>query len=143
MSYQSSEYLVENWNQEQLDLELSAPHQAVGDAVICVDRDGILVLWNPGAERLFGFSSQEAIGEPLDLIIPHAYRKPHWEGFHAAMRQNQTRLGTKVIRVPMLRKDKSQFRGALTVGIVRGENNRIERIGAMIREETENKGTQE
>jgi len=51
------------------------------------------------------------------------------------MRLNQTRLGTDVIRVPMLRKDQSRFKGALIVGIVRGEGDRIERIGAIIREE--------
>lgn len=135
MSYQSSEALTGNSYQELLALHSLV--NAVGDAIISVDRDGILVLWNPGAERLFGFSSEEALGASLDLIIPPVSRKAHWEGFYAAMQQNQSRLGSSVIRVPMLRKNQSQFPGALTVGIVRGEDNRIERIGAIIREEPE------
>ncbi|HAH44932.1 MAG TPA: hypothetical protein DCM07_08745, partial [Planctomycetaceae bacterium] len=56
MSYPSSEGLAGSMQQEQLALEWHALIQAVGDAVICVDRAGILIFWNPGAERLFGFS---------------------------------------------------------------------------------------
>ncbi len=60
MSYQSSEALTGNSYQELLALHSLV--NAVGDAIICVDRDGILVLWNTGAERLVGFSSVEALG---------------------------------------------------------------------------------
>lgn len=135
MSYPSSEGLAGSMQQGQLALDWHALIQAVGDAVICADRAGILIFWNPGAERLFGFSAEEAVGESLDLIIPSESRTAHWDAFYQAMRLNQTRLGTDVIRVPMLRKDQSRFKGALTVGIVRGEGDRIERIGAIIREE--------
>ncbi|WP_417387354.1 PAS domain-containing protein [Gimesia sp.] len=141
MSYQSSESLIGDIHQELLTLQSLI--NAVGDAIICVDREGMLVLWNPGAVRLFGFSAEEAIGASLDLIIPPESRKAHWEGFFAAMQQNHTRLGSSVIRVPMLRKNQSQFPGALTVGIVRGKDNRIERIGAIIREELEKKAVPE
>lgn len=136
MSYQSSEPLQEEVGIEQPHSGLQAHVDAVGDAIISVDRDGRFVLWNPGAERLFGFSADDVLGESLDLIIPSDSRKAHWDGFNEAMRTNQTRLGTNVIRVPMLRQDKSLFSGALAVGIVRGEGGRIEQIGAIIRDDT-------
>ncbi|MEQ8853849.1 PAS domain-containing protein [Gimesia sp.] len=136
MSYQSSESLHKDPEATQFHSELHTLINAFGDAVISVDRDGRFVLWNPGAERLFGYTSTEALGESLDLIIPPQSRKAHWEGFYKAMRLNQTRLGSDLIHVPMLRKDQTQFPGALTVGVVRDENKRIVNIGAIIREDT-------
>jgi len=35
------------------------------DAIVAADRDGLIRFWNPGAERIFGFSSDEAVGQSL------------------------------------------------------------------------------
>jgi len=43
---------------------------ASADAVVAADRSGIIRLWNPGAERIFGHRAGEAVGQSLDLIIP-------------------------------------------------------------------------
>jgi PAS domain S-box-containing protein len=43
---------------------------ASADAVVAADRSGVIRLWNPGAERIFGHGAGEAVGQPLDLIIP-------------------------------------------------------------------------
>jgi PAS domain S-box-containing protein len=40
------------------------------DAVVVVDAQGVICYWNPGAERIFRFSSGEAVGQSLDVIIP-------------------------------------------------------------------------
>jgi len=40
------------------------------EAIIAADRDGIIRFWNPGAERIFGYIRDDAIGRSLDLIIP-------------------------------------------------------------------------
>ena len=77
MSYQSSESLHKDPEATQFHSELHTLINAFGDAVISVDRDGRFVLWNPGAERLFGYTSTEALGESLDLIIPPQTRKAH------------------------------------------------------------------
>ena len=49
------------------------------DAIIAADRDGIIRFWNPGAERIFGFVHDEAIGSSLDLIIPERLQRHHWD----------------------------------------------------------------
>lgn len=51
------------------------------DAIIASDADGRIIFWNPGATRIFGFTSQEAIESSLDLIIPETFRERHWAGY--------------------------------------------------------------
>ena len=62
------------------------------EAVIHADRQGLIELWNPAAETLFGFSTAEAIGQSLGIIIPERLREAHWRGFHAAIASGRTRL---------------------------------------------------
>jgi PAS domain-containing protein len=50
---------------------------ASADAVVAADRDGIISFWNPGAERIFGYTAAEALGQSLDLIIPERLRDRH------------------------------------------------------------------
>jgi len=55
------------------------------DADIFADLSGIIRVWNSAAERIFGFSSDMAIGARLDIIIPEPFREPHWRGFNRAI----------------------------------------------------------
>jgi PAS domain-containing protein len=55
--------------------------RGLADAVIVADVDGEIVFWNEAATRLFGWTSREAIGETLDLIIPERLRARHWAGY--------------------------------------------------------------
>lgn len=81
---------------------MSAPHTdsplaervlaCMMEAVIHADRQGLIALWNPAAETMFGFSTAEAIGQSLDIIIPERLREAHWRGFHAAIASGRTRL---------------------------------------------------
>ena len=51
------------------------------DAIIFVDKDGLIRLWNAGAEGMFGYRAVEMEGQGLDRIIPEALRARHNEGF--------------------------------------------------------------
>jgi PAS domain S-box-containing protein len=86
-------------------LDLPSLVQAAGDAIIAADTDGKILLWNPAAERIFGFTAKDALGHSLDLIIPERLRHRHWEGYQRVMRTGQSRYGTEVLRVPALHKD--------------------------------------
>ena len=50
------------------------------DAVVAADRDGIIVFWNPGAERIFGFTAAETVGRSLDITA-------HFEEMRALRRR--------------------------------------------------------
>jgi PAS domain S-box-containing protein len=50
--------------------EPAAIVEAAGDAIVSMDLQGIVRSWNPGAERLYGYSAGEAIGRPIALVEP-------------------------------------------------------------------------
>jgi PAS domain S-box-containing protein len=111
--------------------------QAAGDAIIAVASDGKIVLWNPAAERIFGFTAADAMGQSLDLIIPERFRERHWEGFRKVMLSGQTRYGTEVLRVPALHKDGRALSIAFTVALVKAADNQSFTIVAIVRDETQ------
>ncbi|APV49900.1 hypothetical protein BWI17_09515 [Betaproteobacteria bacterium GR16-43] len=53
--------------------EFKAIVEASDDAIISKSMEGIIRSWNPGAERLFGFTAPEAIGQCMDIIIPEGH----------------------------------------------------------------------
>lgn len=55
------------------------------EAVVYSDLKGIIRLWNKGAEHVFGFTAEEAVGQSVDIIIPEKLRKAHWAGFNKAV----------------------------------------------------------
>ena len=78
---------------------------AVGDAVVVADASGAITLWNPAAERMFGYTEAEALGQSLDIIIPERLRGRHWDGYKKTMETGLTRYGHDVLRVPAIDKD--------------------------------------
>lgn len=89
------------------------------DAIIFADRDGIVRLWNPGAEAMFGYPAEEALGQSLDLIIPDKLRGRHWEGYREVMATGVTRYGLEVLAVPGLRKDGTRISLEFSIGLLR------------------------
>ncbi len=109
---------------------------AVGDAIVVSDASGTITLWNPAAERMFGFTQSEAIGQSLDLIIPQRLRGRHWDGYHKTMASGQTRYGNKVLRVPAAHKDGRALSIAFTVALLHSPQQAVTGIVAVIRDET-------
>jgi PAS domain S-box-containing protein len=110
---------------------------AAGDAIVAADPQGKVTLWNPAAERIFGFSREEALGRSLDLIIPERFRQRHWDGYDKVMRSGETRYGTQVLRVPALRKDGRPLSIAFTVALLKDADGEVQSIVAIMRDDTE------
>ncbi|MHB8886940.1 MAG: PAS domain S-box protein [Methylovirgula sp.] len=109
--------------------------RASGDAIVACDAAGLIILWNPAAERIFGFTESEALGQSLDLIIPERQRQRHWDGYHQTMRTGETRYATDVLKVPALHKDGRTLSIAFTVSLLRSADE-PSAIVAIIRDET-------
>jgi PAS domain S-box-containing protein len=110
--------------------------RGAGDAILAADREGRIVLWNAAAERLFGFSAAEAIGQSLDLIVPERHRPRHWEGYRRVAETAETRYGTRLLRVPARRKDGCQVSIAFTIALLTDSAGRVEAMAAIVRDET-------
>ena len=110
---------------------------ARSDAIISADREGIINFWNPGAERLFGYSRDEAVSRSLDLIIPERLRKRHWNGYGQVMQTGQSRYGDgEVLSVPALRKDGATISVEFTVVPLKSEVGQMIGMAAILRDVT-------
>lgn len=107
-----------------------------GDAIVAADRDGRVILWNRGAETMFGYPADEAIGESLDLIIPEGLRARHWDGYRQTMATGVTRYADDLLAVPGRRRDGSRISLEFRVAILAGRDGRPEAIAAVLRDVT-------
>jgi PAS domain S-box-containing protein len=72
--------------------------QQSADAIIYADRGGRIQLWNGAAERMFGFTAEQALGQRLDIVIPEHLRMRHWVGYRMAMETGMTKhLGRRML----------------------------------------------
>jgi PAS domain S-box-containing protein len=111
--------------------------QAAPDAVIYADAGGLIRFWNNAAERVFGFSEAEALGQSLDIIIPEHLRARHWNGYAETMRTGKTRYGSgDLLAVPALRKGGVRVSVEFTVLPVRDEHGSIVGVAAILRDVT-------
>ena len=107
------------------------------DAILFADRDGIVNLWNSGAEAIFGYKAEEIQGKKLDLIIPEKLRQRHWEGYQRVMKTGETRYGKELLKVPAIRKDKRTISIEFSILLVRNCQNEIIGTASIIRDVTE------
>ena len=106
------------------------------DAVLFADRQGIICLWNRGAELMFGFSAGEAIGRSLDLIIPDNLRGRHWEGYYRVMETGETKYKTGLLSSPGQHKDGQRISLEFSMTLVRDEKEEIVGCSAILRDVT-------
>lgn len=104
------------------------------DAILFADAEGIIRLWNQGAERHFGFTASEAIGKSLDLIIPENLRQRHWSGYRQVMASGRTRYETELLAAPALRTDGSRLSTEFSMLLVRDECGMLLGCAAVIRD---------
>jgi PAS domain S-box-containing protein len=107
------------------------------DAIIVADTDGTIRFWNPGAERIFGYSRNDALGQSLDIIIPERLRERHWAGYRQVMASGASRYARgDVLAVPAVRKDGSHVSLEFTITPLRDAHGRMSGMAAILRDVT-------
>lgn len=106
------------------------------DAMIFSDREGIIRLWNSGAEAMFGYAASEALGQSLDIIIPENLRGRHWEGYKKTMATGETKYGKDLLAVPGIRKDGSRISLEFSIVMVKDETGQLLGPAAILRDVT-------
>jgi len=98
----------------------------IHDSVVTTDLDGNIVSWNKGAERIFGFSENEAIGKHISLIYPDS----ELEILEKDVISNLVTKGSHETESVMHRKNGERFVGHLSLSFLTDEHgNRIRMIG--------------
>lgn len=107
------------------------------DAILFVDTEGVIRLWNAGAEAMFGHGEAESIGRTLDLIIPERFRERHWEGFRAVMSTGVTKYAQDMLAVPAVTKDGARISIEFTISLLKDDAGTPLGAAAVIRDVTE------
>lgn len=95
---------------EQSELKNRLIMNGALDAIVTIDRMGLITFWNPQAEKVFGWKSTEVIGRKLsETIVPDVHRASHEQGMkrYAATRQGPV-LG-KQMELPAINRDGHEF----------------------------------
>ncbi len=111
--------------------------EKAADAIIFADTEGIIRLWNTGAEDIFGYPADEAIGQSLDLIVPEKMRKRHWEGYRKVMATGKTKYGKATLAVPAITKSDNRISIEFTIVLVTSDSGEPQGTAAIIRDVTE------
>ncbi|MGZ8190074.1 MAG: PAS domain S-box protein, partial [Methylococcaceae bacterium] len=102
--------LIESEQRTRLIIESSL------SAIVIMDSSGLITDWNHQAEKMFGWSRNEAIGKRLaDLIIPQRYRNDHWQGLQTFLHSGIGPILNQLIEHTGLRRDGSEFPIELSV----------------------------
>ena len=106
---------------EQAERRKSAILDASLDAIITMDHEGRLLDFNPAAERIFGYSRDQALGKPLaDLMIPARLREQHWSGLRRYLAKGESTVLGRRIEVEALHSLGHEFPAELSISRVNG-----------------------
>jgi two-component system sensor kinase len=108
------------------------------DAVVMIDGSGNVVHWNPAAERMFGFTAEEAIGRPVHaMLVPERYRESAERGLHRFMQTGEGAAVGKILELSALCRDGTELPVEISVAPIQVEG--VWRAVAIVRDITERK----
>jgi len=142
---QAQDEIAERWRAEESLRESEERFRSVvhtaGDAIMVTDAQGKTVLWSRGAEAMFGYSSDEVLGEPLTLVIPERFRKTYAGAMGRAASGRMTLAAGGTMEALGLRKDGSEF--PTEVSLARWHTKEGTFITSIVRDVSERKEAEE
>ena len=118
----------------------SAITQSAFDAIVTADGAGNIAGWNNGAQRMFGYTEAQALGQPVTRLMPQRYREAHLAGMHRVGAGEGMRLSGKSIELHGLRQDGSEF--PLEFTLAKWESNGRWFVTAIMMDITERKAAE-
>ena len=116
---------------------LRAMVEQASEALIYADRDGMIRLWNRGAEAIFGHAAAAAVGQSLDIIVPERFRKAHWDGFNKALASGEAKYAGRVMTTRSMHKDGRKLYVEMSFGLVKDASGAVVGSLAVGRDVTE------
>ena len=112
------------------------------DAILYADQRGNIRFWNRAAERIFGYTAAEAIGKPLDLIIPEKLQARHNDGYLRVMASGATKYGSDLLSVPAQHKDGRRLFSEFSIAMVKDDHGKMLGVAAIMRDATAQKAAE-
>jgi PAS domain S-box-containing protein len=112
---------------------MAAIVEGSNDAIFARTLDGIITSWNPAAERIYGYTSQEVIGRSIEVLVPHD-RIDELGNLVAKINAGQSFPRLNTLRA---RKDGTTFPASLTISPIRDEDHAIVGASVIVRDMTE------
>ncbi|MFV1977173.1 MAG: PAS domain S-box protein, partial [Candidatus Scalindua sp.] len=94
------------------------------DAIVCIDQEGIVRVWNRSAGNIFKYSKSEIIGKPITIIIPEKYKQKHLEGLKRFLQTGQPIIIGKSIDITGKTKEGKEVPIGLSLSFQKIENKR-------------------
>jgi PAS domain S-box-containing protein len=88
------------------------------DSVVVADQEGLITLFNPSAERTFGFAAEEVIGKPLTILMPESARPHHEAGMKRYLQTRDPHIVGRTIEITGLQKNGETFPLELSLNAV-------------------------
>jgi PAS domain S-box-containing protein len=131
--------ITERKRAEEAQVRLVAIVNSSEDAIISKTQKGVITSWNPGAEKMFGYTSEEAIGQPMLMLFPPD-RIAEEQDFLIQIGRGESVKNFDTVRV---RKDGMHVPISLTLSPIMDANGVIIGVSKIARDITERKLTQE
>lgn len=132
----SAQNEVDQWRRaEEISQRLASIIESSDDGIISKDLDGVIASWNDGAERLFGYSAEEAVGQPVTMLMPEGHKDEESRILERIRRGERVQPFETIRR----RKDGRLVDVSLTISPVRDADGQIIGASKIARDVTERK----
>jgi PAS domain S-box-containing protein len=131
--------ISERKSAEQVTSELAAVVANSNDAIVSCTLDGLIRSWNDGAEKIFGYTAEDAVGRPLHMLMP-ADRLDEFPQMLLAVQRGESLSNYETVR---LRKDGRKINVSVTDSPIRGEGGTVAGVSSIARDITERKRLEE
>ena len=131
--------ITERKRAEEASHQFTAIVESTEDAIVGKNLDGIITSWNPGAEKLFGYTAEEIIGKPVSTLIP-LDRQDEEPGILARLRRGESIRHYETVRVG---KNGWPINVSLTVSPIKDATGKIIGASKIARDITEEKQAEE
>ncbi len=92
--------------------------EATQDGIIVADQQGTITLFNPAAERIFGYQAAEVLGQPITALMPPEFQAAHQHGFERYLATRQARIIGRPVELHARRKDGVDFPIELALSVM-------------------------
>ena len=123
------------------ELKFRAVAETANEGIVSADEQGTIRYWNPGAERMFGRTEREALGQPLTILMPERYRGAHENGMAHYLATRDARMVGRTVETLGERADGTEF--PLEISLSSWQTSKGTFFSAILRDITARKRSEE